>query len=149
MTTIAYDHTRNEIAVDGRYTENNLITTDAGLKYRELESGIVFLEGSVCDFDLFAEMLNNCGHGDEIEGTLDCTGFLVRDGKVCRALLFDGVLCLDGLDSSYATGSGKELAIAALDHGKTAKQAVQYAATRDCFTGGKVSVYDIKRGRFK
>jgi len=38
----------------------------------------------------------------------------------------------------YAMGSGGDWARAALDHGKTAEEAIEYAATRDSFTKGPV-----------
>jgi hypothetical protein len=38
--------------------------------------------------------------------------------------------------------------LAALDFGKTAKEAVEYAMTRDVYSGGKVHVYDIDKGEF-
>lgn len=41
-------------------------------------------------------------------------------------------------------GSGYQFAIAALDLGKTAKEAVNYAKTRDIYTGGRVRVFDVK-----
>jgi hypothetical protein len=41
----------------------------------------------------------------------------------------------------WAFGSGTDWAIAAMDHGKTAVQAVKYAATRDLFTNNRVQSY--------
>ena len=40
-------------------------------------------------------------------------------------------------------GSGTRFAIAAMDHGKSAKDAVEYAMRRDIYTGGEVRVYEI------
>jgi len=47
-----------------------------------------------------------------------------------------------------AMGSGEEFALAALDHGKTAEDAVAYAATRDSGTGGKIRVFDVAKMEF-
>jgi ATP-dependent protease HslVU (ClpYQ) peptidase subunit len=45
----------------------------------------------------------------------------------------------------WAFGSGQEYAIAAMDHGKTAAQAVKYASTRCIFTNSRIQTYKAKR----
>ena len=40
-------------------------------------------------------------------------------------------------------GSGGYDALRALDFGKSAKEAIEYAATKDCNTGGKVRVFNL------
>ena len=47
------------------------------------------------------------------------------------------------LDSPWAFGSGAEYAIAAMDHGSTAVQAVKYASTRDLMTNSIVQKYVV------
>ena len=44
---------------------------------------------------------------------------------------------------TWGVGSGGTFAYCALDFGKTAKEAVEYAATKDTNTGGKVRVFNL------
>ena len=60
----------------------------------------------------------------------------------------NGVYRSSLIEYNDSAGSGGEFAIAALDMGKTAKEAVEYAMTRDFYSGGKVHVYDIETGDF-
>ncbi|WP_210772140.1 hypothetical protein [Rhodanobacter lindaniclasticus] len=46
-----------------------------------------------------------------------------------------------------AIGSGWQFAIAAMDFGKTAKQAIEYAMTRDNGTGGGVDFVRIRTAK--
>lgn len=48
-------------------------------------------------------------------------------------------------DQPLAIGSGWQFAAAAMDFGKTAKQAIEYAATRDNGTGGGVDYVRIRK----
>lgn len=52
------------------------------------------------------------------------------------------------MDHNQAVGSGGNWALSSLDHGKSAKEAVEYAITKDIYSGGKVHVYDIEKGEF-
>lgn len=47
----------------------------------------------------------------------------------------------------YAGGSGWQWAIAAMDHGKSAAEAVRYAGTRDHSTNTRVQSYNFKTKR--
>jgi hypothetical protein len=44
----------------------------------------------------------------------------------------------------YAMGSGRRFALAALDLGKSPREAVAYACTRDVFSGGEITVLTIE-----
>jgi len=48
------------------------------------------------------------------------------------------------MDKQWAFGSGGEFALAAMDLGQTAQQAVKFASKRDLFTGGKIQSYKLK-----
>jgi len=152
MTTIVYDHKRGQIACDSRLTKGSMITTDGAQKWMKTENGIIFMAGCRADFEMLSALTVNYSHGDvvETEFELQCEGILVKDDHVYLISIQDGgQFWMEPLDEAVAaTGSGSEWAIAAIDHGKTAKQAVEYAATRDIYTGGKVRVYDIKKGKF-
>jgi ATP-dependent protease HslVU (ClpYQ) peptidase subunit len=60
----------------------------------------------------------------------------------------DNEFWVENLYCNQGVGSGFKFAISAMDHGKSAKDAVKYAATRDIYTGGKIHVYDIASARF-
>lgn len=53
------------------------------------------------------------------------------------------------IEEFYTLGSGGDHALTAMDLGKTPKQAVQHAMTRDLFSGGKIVQYDLIKGKFK
>ena len=75
----------------------------------------------------------------------DCEALMVKGGKLTW---WDGSTPVE-IDPAerMAIGSGWQFAIAAMDHGKLAKDAVIYAATRDNGTGDGVDVIRPKRGR--
>lgn len=51
--------------------------------------------------------------------------------------------CHNNRHNFISLGSGNRFAVAAMDHGKSAKQAVEYAMKRDIYTGGEVRVYEV------
>jgi len=73
---------------------------------------------------------------------------VVRKGIAYKACNENGVYKLDELPCNESLGSGGWFAMAAVDLGKTARESVEYAMTRDVYTGGKVHVYDIEKGEF-
>ena len=75
-------------------------------------------------------------------------GRLTKGGSTIISDMDDGYFCKMLIDHNECKGSGELLALAALDHGESALNAINYAMTRDMFTGGKVNVYDIEKGEF-
>ena len=65
----------------------------------------------------------------EFLGIINGVCYSIGDGGICKA------------PSKCAAGSGEHLAIAAMDFGKTAVEAVKYAATRDIHTNNRVTYY--------
>lgn len=150
MTTIVYDHKARQIAIDSRATSNGLICDDNCEKWQITESGEVwFTCGAVCDEDLLIECFKEGDRAFDLKVIPDANGFVVRGDKVLmRGVTNDGEAWTQVLTSNRCLGSGSSFGLAALDFGKTAKEAVEYAATRDCYTGGKIHVYDIELGGF-
>lgn len=150
MTTIVYDHKSQKIAVDSRATSGGIIVDDESQKCRITESGeIWFTCGAICDEDLLIECFNEGDKKLNISVIPDANAFTVRDGRVLmRGVTQDGEAWTQVLTSNRCLGSGSSFALAALDFGRDAKGAVEYAITRDCYSGGKVHVYDIKTGKF-
>lgn len=150
MTTIVYDHKRKQIAIDSRATSNGLIASDECEKWKLADSGEMwFTCGTVCDEDLLIECFKDGDRAFDLKVIPDANGFVVRGDKVLmRGVTQEGEAWTQVLTSSRCLGSGSSFGLAALDFGKTAKEAVEYAATRDCYTGGKVHVYDIASAKF-
>ena len=104
------------------------------------------MSGDTCDFDSFVELQNKQEYGC----LLNCNAIFVSKEGVAYITGMDEnrLFWMNKLDYSYGIGTGSEFALSALDHGKTAIEAVRYAAKRDCYTGGRIYSYDIKSGEF-
>lgn len=50
------------------------------------------------------------------------------------------------VERPFAIGSGRDFALAAMDMGATAKEAVEMAAKRDVYTGGTIRTVIIDSG---
>jgi hypothetical protein len=142
MTTIAYDHKNKQIAIDSRVTVGTTIMTDELFKPVNVGEYWFFLGGANSDIDKLTRQYPNVN----VAG--DVSGFIVKGLDVYAAQVVEGEYYESKLKYSDTDGSGYLLALAALDFGKTAKGAVEYAITRDSCTGGKVNVYDIEKGEF-
>ncbi len=140
MTTIAYNHKDKEIAVDGRVTHGDTIQNDSATKtFRRDASTVFFMTGAACDWEDF---VNEFCNGKKSSRWLDCSGVMsVDDNAHCVGFDRESETFFSSqLYGNYATGSGGDFALAAMDLGKTAREAVEYAATRNCKTGGLVTV---------
>jgi len=74
-----------------------------------------------------------------------CSAFVVDNGVIYEfGLDSDGVLSKEALSENLCKGSGEFWAMAAMDFGCSAKEAVKYAMTRDMYTGGKIRVIKVK-----
>lgn len=147
MTTIVYDHKNKQIAIDSRLTKGGTtIISDDHIKWIKNDVGLWFFCGDVCDQDLFMSY-----HDKELvkqDVTLACSAFLVINKTVYSVYMEGGYFCKIELTHSDCKGSGELLALSALDFGKTAKESIDYAMTRDMFTGGYIHVYDIENEKF-
>jgi len=150
MTTIVYDHKNRQIAVDSRATNGGVIVSDQDQKWFYIESELWFMCGAVCDKQL---LINSFKDGDstyDLKQIPDANAFLVRDGEVfMRGVTESGESWTQELSSSRCLGSGGNFALAAMDFGKSAKDAIEYAKTRDCYTGGKVHVFNLDSMTFE
>lgn len=141
MTTIAYNHKDREIAYDSRLTCDNDIFTDTTNKKKVVNGNTYFTSGRVSDFDDF---INDFEPRKKALDNLNCAMFMVDcDNKVWWLTIDDGVYARSLCECNDAIGSGFPWVMAAMDFGKSAKDAVEYAKTRDCKTGGKVKVFKV------
>ena len=141
MTTLAYHHESKVVACDSRIVNHGLIKSDSFNKTIKNEFGLWLFCGSASDI----KDLCILQHNDHVNVIPDCSAFLVVDGNC-----FDVIVNKEGyceyfqLTHNDSKGSGSELALAAMDFGKSAREAVNYAKTRDIYTGGRVRVFDVK-----
>lgn len=138
MTTMAYHHGDKQIAIDSRTTSGSLINTDKATKLYKINKCILFLCGSLSDIEIFISEY------PDIKTKVDCGGFLIENKIAYGINETDGKLNKYTLTYNDTDGSGYAYAIAAMDFGKSAKDAIKYAMTRDTHTGGKVRVFNVK-----
>jgi len=151
MTTIVYDHKNKQIACDSRSTISGTIIDDESIKYRQVGDKLWFISGRVGDADTFIKHYKPLTSANE-NMDVSCI-FVITEGD-CVGGVYMAIKDSDNTyaecitDHNYAQGSGDSWALAALDFGCTAKEAVEYAITKDCYSGGKVHVYDIATAKF-
>lgn len=146
MTTIAYKD--GIVAYDSRLTRGDYILTDKSDKKHETDKNVFFMSGSIDEYPMFVEMFE--GGKIKPKWELDVSAFVWSKGL--KNLFYAGTFERNGDISVFsseimelqAIGSGSQFAVSAMDHGKTAKEAVEYAMTRDPGTGGVV--YEFKIG---
>ena len=151
MTTIAYNHKEKKIAVDSMSTAGRRMVANNNAKKWEIESGVkFFIAGSTCDIQLFIDIYFK-RHDKSADEIPDCAAIIVdASGNVFLAEVNnDLVLEKSPLTYDFAIGSGSDFAISAIDLGKSSGEAVEYAATRCIYTGGKIHVYDIEKSEFE
>ncbi|EKO3434948.1 hypothetical protein NTH51_002229 [Vibrio fluvialis] len=135
MTTIAYHHESKTIAWDSRTTEGGIIKTDSAIKVLERNGVKFWLTGSRSDY----ELLIDAYFGAELKVVPEASAIVLDGGEFYSCSVNeDAVFWRQNMESNEAIGSGRYWAMAAMDFGKTPKQAVEYAKTRDCYTGGEV-----------
>jgi len=144
MTTIAYNHKDKEIAVDSRTSRNSTIMSDKKNKIITVD-GVSYIGcGDVDDIEELVGVLAGKLDVDSVKtNTAEVIWF--NKGEVFRIAFNDG----EGVWSQAsrindAIGSGSDWAMAAMDFGRSAKDAVKYAMTRDMYTGGKIRVIKVK-----
>jgi hypothetical protein len=143
MTTIAYKD--GIIAYDSQLTRGDMISRIDYDKKKETDNYIFFLGGATCDYDDFIEYIEN----DQAKRIVDCSGYIFDKQK--RKLYAcsiekredDFVIIKTPIEkeTTDAMGTGEQFAIAAMDMGSTAKEAIEYAITRCIYTGGNVRTY--------
>ena len=142
MTTIAYKD--GVIACDTRQIRGGVIVSDDAPKFQVVDGVSFFLAGAVCD----EKALIAAYFGTQSAVPVECSGYAVDGGK----LLMVGHDDRTGVwkqeldpDNPDAIGSGSAYALAAMDMGASAEDAVRAAMRRDIYTGGKVRTVRISR----
>lgn len=143
MTTIVYDHKNKQVACDSRITRGDVICTNEGVKWLSDGQGVWFFCGKTCDKQMLIDYFSGKPQKDNLIPESAAFYFKFDDGVYLRTVNDDGVIQESPIDFSDAIGSGEQWAISALDHGKTAKEAIEYAMSRDVYTGGEVVVFEV------
>ena len=139
MTTTAYHHADKQIATDSRLSSGGNIDTDNFNKTIKRGKRRYFMCGSQCDYERFVDEAE-AGEGTE---ELEATAIMVEGGNAYLVTQEEKRYLFSKLTFNRASGSGSRYAISAMDFGQSAKQAVQYAAKRDVYTGGRIRVYNV------
>lgn len=135
MTTIAYKD--GVIAYDSRQTRGGAIVSDDCRKCEIVNGVSFFLSGCVCD----EKALIAAYFGTPSKEAVECSGFVVDNGKLMMVGHDDKTgVWRQPLDPANpdAIGSGSAYALAAMDMGASAEEAVRAAMKRDIHTGGTV-----------
>lgn len=141
MTTIAYNHKDREIAVDSRISNlSGLIVNDKAVKHVKRNGQLFVSTFSGSDHLLLIDIY--FGAKAERE-SYDATVMFTCDGVVFIMSYSEGQLDQWPLLENAGIGSGGDFALAAMDFGCNAKDAVKYAATRNMYTGGKITVFKV------
>ncbi|WP_122863859.1 proteasome subunit beta [Pseudomonas viridiflava] len=141
MTTIAYKD--GVIAYDSRQTRGGAIVSDDCLKCEIVNGVSFFLSGCVCD----EQALIAAYFGTPSKDPVECSGFVVDNGKLMMVGHDDKTgIWKQPLDpaNADAIGSGSAYALAAMDMGASADEAVRAAMKRDIYTGGTVRTMVIR-----
>lgn len=150
MTTFAYSRKESIIAIDGRISAGSRITSDKYKKWIKKGDNVYFFVGTVTDAIRLIDLANSGFEETDDENLYECSIVLACDPPKEIYVNEAGYIEQLEITEDYCTlGSGGDYALSAMDMGKTAKQAVEYAMTRDIYTGGRVTIYNIKTGKFK
>ncbi|MBQ4812242.1 proteasome subunit alpha [Pseudoalteromonas luteoviolacea] len=140
MTTIAYHHPTQTICVDSLTSTAKTIVTHHAQKCQPVYNGYVFATGNCAEiYHLLCNWKKNCFDA------IDCTFFFIdKKDQVFYGEIRHGRRFIEPLEVNWAIGSGANWAIAAMDFGKSAFEAVQYACRRDKSTGGRIHSFCIR-----
>lgn len=149
MTTIVYDSKEKIIACDGLLSGGDMAVELGFEKWIETDLYIDFLSGYTSMYKYISESFAHNQPSEMLDG--DCYGF--RVSKEDKTVMFisqsDGrFLGSETTGISRTVGSGCDFALASLDHGGSAVEAVKYAATRDLYTGGVITSYNLETGEW-
>lgn len=139
MTTIAWDG--KTLAVDSLVERRGSIAFYESKLLIDKEKGAVACVGDRQDAKAFGQWFLSDFKGDPPKINQDYFTGIFLDLK--GVLMYYETRLFGYPISNYPTawGAGWEWAQAALDHGKDAVEAIEYAITRDPFTGGEVNSF--------
>lgn len=140
MTTIAYKD--GVIAYDSRFTCGDVIEDDDADKKIERDGKVFFLSGSCSDWEYLIDSYIN---GKAVKEKVDARCLVVESGQIYSAAVDDNGFwkCIERPGNPMAIGSGKNFALAFMDTGMSAEEAVRATCKRDIYTGGTIRTFKI------
>lgn len=148
MTTIAYKD--GLIAYDSRCTSHIGVIFDDDCDKRVHKDGVnFFLAGAPSDFDEFMEAYLK---GTHLDRELSVSCFAAQSGKLYMSSVKEvkdtWIVWKEPIreGNHCALGSGENFAVAYMDLGHSAPDAVKGAMLRDTNTGGKVRTFSVADG---
>lgn len=138
MTTIATDG--RHMAGDGQVCSNDRIEQGNCVKVRRLADGrLLGVAGDAYNYDGFQKWMEEGGDVPTPEGSFSALT-LSPDGTI-RTWDEKGRSYVE--QGCAAIGSGSSYALAAMDAGRTAEDAVKIACGRDVWSGGDITVLGL------
>lgn len=140
MTAIACRD--GELATDSRITAGSMVVSDKRTKVHRLRDGsLVAWAGSVQDAELLLRAMRKTTK-EKHPKLEDISALHLRvDGTLWE---YEGEAWVKQDPGYYATGSGAPYALAAMDAGASARDAVKIAIKRDANSGGRVQSLKLK-----
>lgn len=133
MTTIATDG--RTMASDGRASRRGTIVSEVIEKVRKLDDGrILGVSGTLDDMEAAVRWFNEGGDKPKID---ENTSLLLL--TAAGASIYESNLLAQPCALPVAIGSGMDLAIGAMEAGRSPTEAVEIAARRDTDTGGTIT----------
>lgn len=144
MTTIAVSRSERSMASDSRITVSSGAVTNLKQKIFKVPMGLVGIAGGASAALIFVDALNKMADGAEIGAVINDADesfealLLRNDGRLI--FIEGGGAPLELTASFFSIGSGSHLALGAMSHGASVKDAVKTAMRYDPYTGGPVRV---------
>lgn len=143
MTTIAYKDSK--IVFDSMLSSDSLIISNDYKKFKQINDIHFFYAGAISDRDRLLKAYVDNSH--TLDRGVYGNALVVDKGQVYYIGVSDALeLWVEDvdIDMPYAIGSGQQLAIAYMDCGLSALEAVKMTSNRDPFTGGVIRVFDLE-----
>lgn len=143
MTTIAYKN--GIVAYDSRFVCGDTIEDDDADKKVERDGKIFFIAGNCSDYEF---LVDSYIQDKAVRDKINARAIVIDDGKLYTTSVSedDGFWrCIERLDNPIAIGSGKSFALAFMDAGMSAEDAVRATCKRDLYSGGIVRTFKIDR----
>ena len=148
MTTIAYKD--GIIAYDSLCVASDIVVDSDFDKKIIVNDLVFFLCGRPCDFDHFIKVYVDWNREEKHEN-IDVEGLVIDNNTLYRSSIddIDNIIWKGHLrlNNHYAIGSGRRFALAFMDAGMSAKEAIEMTAKRDIYTGGTIRTFDFDYDR--
>ncbi|MEC4091601.1 hypothetical protein [Pseudoalteromonas rubra] len=145
MTVIVYHHEEQVIATDSRTSERseNMVVTDSAEKLSFIGPLPYWFTGSTLHINAYLIWSATEKPREPLPDSIQLEFLTIHNGQVYYGKVEKGNALAEPLQHSYAIGSGKQWAIAAMDHSATAFEAAKYAKTKDTLCGGQIHIYSV------